>query len=168
MAAADRALAIDPTAKGALKQKRLALFAAADKAEDERAAYAKADQAVAALNRLEPDHPYGLIYTIQGHIARGEIPPQPARNGLVRAAKQAPFDLGLALQVGQLLPSEGAVAAAIGALQPVAANPHGEALSRQAKRMIAFLQGKPEGVPVSFAAFYAEGPETAPDGAPQG
>ncbi len=80
------------------------------------------------------------------------MPPQSARSALVKAARLAPFDLGLAFQVGHLFASEGSVAAAIGVLQPIAANPHGSALSRQAQSTIEFLRTQPEGVPVNFGS----------------
>jgi tetratricopeptide (TPR) repeat protein len=155
VAAADRALAINPAAKDALVQKGLALFELANDADDRDTAYAAAMEPFDALSRLEGDHPYPLIYRYRSYLARGAIPPQPARTGLVRAARMAPFDSGLAYQVGSLFASEGSVAAAIGVLQPVAANPHGDSLSEQARAMIAYLADKPEGVPVSFAAFSA-------------
>ncbi|QDM41695.1 hypothetical protein [Altererythrobacter sp. TH136] len=72
---------------------------------------------------------------------------------LVKAARLAPFDLGQAFQVGHLFASEGSVAAAIGVLQPIAANPHGSALSRQAQSTIEFLRTQPEGVPVNFGSY---------------
>jgi tetratricopeptide (TPR) repeat protein len=153
IAAADRALAIDPAAKDALLQKGLALFARASDADDRRAAYTAAMQPFEALNRLESDHPFPLIYGYRGYLARGEVPPQPARTALVRAARLAPFDLGLAFEVGSLFASEGSVAAAVGVLQPIAGNPHGDELSVLAKALIKYLDGKPEGVPVSLAGF---------------
>jgi tetratricopeptide (TPR) repeat protein len=153
IAAADRALAIDPSAKNALLQKGLALFERASDADDRRAAYTAAMQPFEALNRLESDHPFPLIYGYRGYLARGEVPPQAARTALVRAARLAPFDHGLAFEVGSLFASEGSVAAAVGVLQPIAGNPHGDALSVLAKALIKYLDGKPEGVPVSLAGF---------------
>lgn len=151
---ADRALAVDPAAKNALVQKGLALFAQAEDADDLDAAYTKAMEPFVRLKGLESDHPYPLMYEIQAYYGRGEIPPQAPRSALVRAAKLAPFDLGLAYQVGQLFASEGSVKAAIGALQPIAADPHQGSFTARAKAMIAYLETKPEGVPVGFAELF--------------
>lgn len=153
ISAADKALLIDPMAKDAMLQKGLALFALAGEADEPKIAYSAAMSPFKALNALEVDHPYPLIYQYRSYLARGEIAPQTARSGLVRAARLAPFDLGLAFQVGSLFASEGSVEAAISALQPIAGNPHGDTLSLQAKALIEYLDGKPEGVPVSLAEF---------------
>lgn len=153
IAAADRALAIDSAAKDALLQKGLSLFALAVDTDDPSGAYTAAMAPFEALNRLEPDHPLPLIYQYRVHLARGEVPQQPARNALVRAARLAPFDLGLAFEVGSLVASEGSIAAAVGVLQPVAGSPHGGRLSAHAKALIEYLDGKPEGVPLNLAGF---------------
>jgi tetratricopeptide (TPR) repeat protein len=161
--AAEKALAIDPAAKDALLQKGLSLFDRASDADDARAAYAEAMKPFETLNQLEGDHPIPLIYLYRGYGARGEIAPQPARSALVRAARLAPFDLGLACEVGSLFASEGSIAAAVSVLQPIAGNPHADALTVQAKALIKYLDGKPEGVPVSLSGF-ARAVEEAEEG----
>lgn len=159
IAAADRAIALDPAAKNAFVQKGLALFATVEDADDRDAAYLTAMRPFQALNRLENDHPYPLIYFYRSFTERGKDPPETARHALERAADLAPFDQGLAWEAGQMLAQEGSVAASIGRLSPLAANPHGGGLARLAQAMITFLGDKPEGVRVDLSNFAGPVPE---------
>ena len=151
IAAADRAVAIDPAAKNALVQKGLAMFAMARDSDDSDAAYTAAMAPFQALNKLENDHPYPLIYYCRSYSERGREPTENARHALERAAELAPFDQGLALEAGQMLAQEGKVGDAIFFLAPLAGNPHGGQAAAYAKAMIGFLEGKPEGTPVRLS-----------------
>lgn len=153
IAAADRAIAIDPTAKNAFVQKGLAMFALAPNADDPDAAYSAAMKPFQALNKLENDHPYPLIYFYRSYSERGREPSENARHALQRAAELAPFDQGLAWEAGQMLAQEGRVADAIFHLAPLAGNPHGGRAAAHANALIAFLGNKPDGTPVNLAEF---------------
>ncbi len=153
IAAADRAIALDPKTKNAYVQKGFALFAQAADAADRDAAYKRAMQPFQALNKLEADHPYPLIYYYRSFAERGLEPNETARHALERASALAPFDMGLAMSTAHMLAEEGSVAGAIATLQPIAANPHGGGVAAHAKALIDFLRTQPNGAPVDFTAF---------------
>ena len=145
IAAADAALAIDPTAKNALVQKGFALFAKAAEADDEDAAYSAAMKPFSALNRLENDHPLPLIYYYLSFEQRGVEPDETARHALERAAQLSPFDRSLAMRAGLMQAREGKIELARHTLGPVATNPHGGNMAREAQRFIDQMEGVPEG-----------------------
>jgi tetratricopeptide (TPR) repeat protein len=159
IAAADHAIALDPAAKNAYVQKGLAMFARAADADDPAVAYKAAMAPFQALNRLEPDHPYPLMFYYRSFAERGVEPTETARHGLERASILAPFDLGLQLSTAQMQAQEGSVAIAIQTLKPVAASPHGGGVVAQAKALIAFLRDMPEGTPVDFSGFVPAPPD---------
>ena len=145
IAAADAALAIDPTVKNALVQKGFALFAKAEEADDQDAAYAAAMAPFSALNRLEQDHPLPLMFYYRSFVERGAEPDETARHALERAAQLSPFDRGLAMNAGLMQAREGKIALARHTLGPVAANPHGGAMAQSAKRFIEEMAQAEEG-----------------------
>lgn len=145
VAAADAALAIDPSVKNALVQKGSALFALARRADDKEAAYADAMKPFSALNRLEQDHPLPLIHYYRSFVARGAAPNETARHALERAAQLSPFDRSLAMNAGLMQAREGKIALARRTLQPAAANPHGGRMARDAQRYLDELEGVAEG-----------------------
>lgn len=145
IAAADAALAIDPTAKNALVQKGFALFAKAAEADDEDAAYSAAMKPFSALNRLENDHPLPLIYYYLSFEQRGVEPDETARHALERAAQLSPFDRSLAMRAGLMQAREGKIELARHTLGPVATNPHGGNMASEAQRFIDQMEGVPEG-----------------------
>ncbi|MCR9179363.1 MAG: DUF1570 domain-containing protein [Erythrobacteraceae bacterium] len=155
IAAADRAIALDPMRANAYLQKGYALFRQADAADDPPAAYAAAMAPFEALNRIENDHPIPLVYFYQSFIRKGEQPNETARAALERAAQLAPFDLGLKFNAGLMLLGEGKIGIARTFLQPVAVNPHGGRLAANARKLIDVLAAVPEGTPI--------GPDQLPD-----
>ena len=152
IAAADAALAIDPTVKNALVQKGVALFAKAADSDDKPAAYRAAMAPFSALNRLENDHPLPLIFYYRSFVMQGEEPSENARHALERAAELSPFDRSLAMDAGLMQAREGKIALARKTLGPVAANPHGGSMARAAQRFVAALETVPEGTDWSPAA----------------
>lgn len=145
IAAAEAALAIDPTVKNALVQKGYALFRKASEAEDRNAAYAAAMAPFSALNRLEQDHPLPLVYYYRSFVERGEAPNETARHALERAAQLSPFDRGLAMNAGLMQAREGKIAIARNTLGPVAADPHGGRMAREAQAYLDELADVAEG-----------------------
>lgn len=145
IAAADAALAIDATVKNALVQKGFALFRKAERADDQEAAYAAAMQPFSALNRLEQDHPLPLIYYYRSFAERGVAPNEVARHALERAAQLSPFDRSLAMNAGLMQAREGKIALARNTLGPVAANPHGGRMAREAQHYLEELDEVAEG-----------------------
>ncbi|MFA6218423.1 MAG: DUF1570 domain-containing protein [Erythrobacter sp.] len=147
IAAADRAIAIDPATRNAYRQKGLALFALAADAKDQDKAYAMAMQPFSVLNRLEPDHPFPLIYYYRSFVERGVSPNETARHALERASQLAPFDKDLAMNTALMQASEGKIEIARYTLAPIAADPHGGSFVSRAKRYREAMESVAEGTP---------------------
>ena len=152
IAAADRALALDPANKDAHVQKGYSLFrmAADAEPEDEPAAYGRAMRAFSKLNALENDHPLPLIYFYRSYAEQGKAPSENARAALERASVLAPFDHGLAFQTALMQAGEGKIAIATQTIAPVAANPHGGAGVLAARLLMAGLEKAEEGKPFRY------------------
>ncbi|MEZ5694385.1 MAG: tetratricopeptide repeat protein [Altererythrobacter sp.] len=147
IAAADRAIALDPDRPNAYVQKGYALFRKAETAEDRDAAYTEAMKPFSALNRRENDHPLPLIYYYRSFAERGLEPSENARHALERAALLAPFDHGLWFQVAIMQAQEGKIDLARRSLAPVASNPHGGPLAERASLFRDLLENAVEGEP---------------------
>ena len=147
IAAADRAIALDPARTNPYVQKGYALFrkAADVDADDKDAAYEAAMAPFSALNARETDHPLPLIYYYRSFAERSIEPPENARLALERAAQLAPFDQRLWLEVAMMQASEGKIELAKFSLQPLAASPHGGSSAEAAQRLIAILDKVPDG-----------------------
>lgn len=160
IAAADAALAADPTRVNAYVQKGYALFRIADQIEEEnerKAAFARAMAPFLELNKLENDHPIPLVQYYTSFLAKGEDAPQLAIDGLARATQLAPFDLELRMMLALELLLRGDLENARRHLGPVAYHPHGRGASQAALRVIARLDASSE--PISeeeLAALFAE------------
>lgn len=147
IAAADRAIALDPSQKNAYVQKGYALFRKAEDADDPEAAYKAAMVPFSQLNALEPDHPIPLIHYYRSYAERGAEPPENARHALERASLLAPFDHDLALNVAIMLAAEGQIELAQLFLGPIAANPHGGGRADYAQQMADDMAKAEEGKP---------------------
>jgi len=146
IAAADAALAKDPTQVNAYVQKGLSLLRLAEKAkpEDQPAAYKRARSAFLALNRLENDHPLPLIFNYKIFTEQGLEPPPLALAGLERAMELAPFDLGLRMNLAMQELRFGKRDLARRNLAPVAYNPHGGGLAKAAQEALAKMESDPK------------------------
>ncbi|MGB3808330.1 MAG: DUF1570 domain-containing protein, partial [Erythrobacter sp.] len=104
IAAADRAIVLDPSRTNAYVQKGYAMFRQADDATglERDAAFESAMEPFEALNRIENDHPMPLIYYYRSFAERGIDPPENARHALERAAQLAPFDKSLWFDVAMM------------------------------------------------------------------
>jgi tetratricopeptide (TPR) repeat protein len=151
IAAADRAIALDPARTNAYVQKGFALFRLARDADDKAAAYKAALEPFTLLNGLENDHPLPLMYYYRSFVERNAKPPEAARAALERASQLAPFDSQLQLNTGIMLVREGKNAIAGKFLAPLAANPHGGGLAKRAKRLIAMVDGVADGTIVDVS-----------------
>ena len=153
IAAADAALAIDPSIPNAYIQKGYALFDLAQEAENDEkdAAYKTALQPFLALNAIETDHPIPLIYFHRSFTERGAEPNENARHALERASELAPFDQGLTMSAATMFAQEGKIALARQYLAPLMANPHGGALAGIAAQLDNALENTEEGTPLDGA-----------------
>ncbi len=144
IAAADRALALDPRQVNAYVQKGYALFRKAEES-GEKGAFNAAIAPFTALNKIENDHPLPLIYYYRKFIEEGAEPTENARHALERASQIAPFDQPLALNAALMLAGEGKIALARSKLHPLTSNPHGGTLSEVAAKYHAALEAVEEG-----------------------
>lgn len=159
IAAADAALALDPSRTNAYVQKGYALFRRAAEAGDEAlqaAAYADAMRPFEALNALENDHPIPLMYYHRSFAERGVEPDETARAALERAAQLAPFDQSLWLQVALMQAGEGKIELARQSLRPLAANPHGGRSASAAGLLMDLLEEAPEGEPIRIDTSFVD------------
>lgn len=147
IAAADKAISVDPARANAYVQKGYALFRKAEDAADYEQAMKLAMAPFAALNKLENDHPMPLIYYYRSFTNRGAEPSETARHALERAAQLAPFDKGLWLDVAFMQAQEGKIALARASLQPIVNDPHGGRRAKQVALFLKALEGAEEGVP---------------------
>ena len=145
IAAADRAIALNPHVKNAYVQKGYALFREAGEAEDKDAAYQAALVPFTQLNKLENDHPLPLIYYYRSFTGRDAEPTETARHALERAAELAPFDKDLWFEAGLMQAREGKIAIAINSLAPIAGDPHGGGMTATAAALVEALRVAPEG-----------------------
>ena len=139
IAAADRALAIDPARVNAYVQKGYALFRIAKEAEEgpaRIAAYRAAAAPFLALNGLENDHPLALYYYYLSFIQSGRVPGPSARAGLEHAVELAPFDWTLRLTAVNMHLAAGEFAEARRALMPIAFYAHGGSLANAARNVV--------------------------------
>lgn len=152
IAAADKALAIDPSRVNAYLQKGYALHRKAQDAasdEDEEAFYKSSIAAFMALNKIENDHPVPLVYYYNSFRERGRAPTEVARRGLERAAVVAPYDKGLWFDLVQMLAMEGKIALAGELVKALTSDPHGGEMTGAAAFFAAELEGATEGEPFS-------------------
>lgn len=147
IAAADRAIAIDPARPNAYVQKGFAMFRLAEAAPDPDAAYTSAMVPFTALNALENDHPLPLIYYYRSFVERGEEPDETARKALEWASELAPFDHPLAMNAAVMHARFGEIAKAAETLAPVAANPHGGGMAKSAQKLLTLFETAEEGIP---------------------
>ena len=144
IAAADRAIALDPSRTNAYVQKGFALFRKASEANDP-AAFKVAMAPFSALNKLENDHPLPLMYYYRSQVESGQEPNDTARHALERASILAPFDQNLAMNTALMLAGEGKIELARTMLRPLMSNPHGGGLADAASQVHAELASAPEG-----------------------
>jgi tetratricopeptide (TPR) repeat protein len=124
VAAADRALAIDPKRVDAYIQKGLALAGKiragalpADSWKDVRSQFVKA-------NRVENDHPVPLMEFYLAYRDQGIAPPRNAVQGLEWAMTLAPYDPSLRWMAAQQMIDDERLDDAIATLAPLAYSPH--------------------------------------------
>jgi tetratricopeptide (TPR) repeat protein len=142
IAAADKALAIDPKLVNAHVQKIYALGQLAEQSDDPEAAWKRARRAVTALNKVEPDHPIPLIYYYRSLLGSGQEVTDLSVQGLERALQLAPYDQGVRWTLAQQYKDEEDWAAAYRLLLPLANDPHNRSDENPAIALLAELKAK--------------------------
>jgi len=145
-AAADRAIAADPKAVGALLYKARARIELAKQAKDMTpATWTAIRRLISAANRIDTENPQPLMLYYQSFVAAGQAPPKAARDGLYYAYMLAPQDRGLRFNAAEAYLREGNPAKARPLLQTLAIDPHGGGPKSLAARMVAAIDaGHPE------------------------
>lgn len=137
-AAADRALAADPTMVRALTFKATARMLAARKAKDTRPETWNAIRTIlSAANRIDPRDPMALSLYYRSYVDQRAAPPEIAKDGLSSAFAFAPYDRGLRLTTAIMYLQERNGGAARTLLGPLAYDPHGRGPVELARALIA-------------------------------
>ena len=142
VAAADKALAANPSLVNAHVQKIYALHQLAQDATEADAAWKKARRAVSALNRVEADHPIPLIYYYRSLQASAEPITELSAHGLERALQLAPYDKQVRWQVVQQMMDEQKWDLAYRTLLPLANDPHNRNEESDAVKLLARIKDK--------------------------
>lgn len=155
VAAADRALAIDPAQIDAHIQKGYALFSKVKKGAMPKEALKDVRLQFVKANKVENDHPAPLVHFYLAYLEQGQRPTQNAINRLEWAMRLAPFDPSLRWLVAQQMVADARYAEAVVTLAPLAYSPHpGEnterarALLEDVESRIAVEQGTTSGTAI--------------------
>jgi tetratricopeptide (TPR) repeat protein len=142
IAAADRALSLNPNHINALIQKGYALARIAGETQNPND-WAKVRSHFLAVNKIEVDHPIPLLYFFLSYLNQGMEPTQNAVDGLEWALQLAPYDSQLRMITARAQVAQKHYQDAIQTLSVLAFNPHNDdngaalALLETAKRRLA-------------------------------
>lgn len=142
LAAADKALAAEPTLVNAHVQKIFALSRIAENSDNNEAAWKQARKAATALNTVENNHPIPLIYYYRSLKASGKDVSDVAIHGLERALQLAPYDRDTRWQLVQQLMAEKSYRLAYRTLMPLANDPHNRSDDNPAIALLAEIKQK--------------------------
>lgn len=144
IAAADRALLINPKLINAHIQKGYALARMAPDMGDEAAAWKKMRRQFVKVNRIENDHPIPLVQFYRSYRAQGMKPPSIAIDGLARALELAPYDNGLRWMMANEFMTQKKFDWAAMTLGPLAYSPHQSPMSKRALTLLKKAEIKAE------------------------
>ncbi len=136
IAAADRALILNPNEINAHIQKGYALAQMAPDAEDEAAAWRKMRRQFVKLNKIENDHPIPLIQFYRSYREHGVEPPAIAIDGLARALELAPYDNALRWTMANEYMQQKKYDWAVHILGPLAYSPHQSDITERALTLL--------------------------------
>ncbi|WP_108811263.1 hypothetical protein [Sphingorhabdus sp. Alg231-15] len=142
IAAADRALVLNPKEINAHIQKGYALARLAPDAEDEAAAWKKMRRQFVKLNKIENDHPIPLIQFYRSYREQGMDPPMIAIDGLAHALDLAPYDNGLRWMMANEFILQKKYDWAAHTLGPLAHSPHQTNLTERAQALLKEAEAK--------------------------
>jgi tetratricopeptide (TPR) repeat protein len=145
IAAADRAIAIDPTRINAHLQKGYALFAKAQSGASPPESWKDVRAQFARTNRLENDHPIPLVRFYLTYLEQGEPPTRNAVSGLEWAMQLAPFDPTLRWMVVQQMIRDERFPEAVQTLAPLAYSPHPGEHTAQARKLLEEITARMDG-----------------------
>jgi len=152
IAAADRALAIDPKQIDAHIQKGFALFHKVESGALPKESWKDVRQQFVKANGVENDHPIPLVEFYLTYLKQGEPPTKNAIAGLEWAMVLAPFDGSLRWLVAQQMVADARYTDAVQVLGPLAYSPHADEHTDAARQLLKEVETKLGG---------AESPESA-------
>ena len=124
IAAADRAIAIDPKQINAQIQKGYALFHKVETGVLPKESWVDVRNQFVKANKIENDHPIPLVEYYVSFLVAGEQPTRNSIDGLAWAMELAPFDSSVRWMVAQQLIADDRLADAAQTLAPLAYSPH--------------------------------------------
>jgi tetratricopeptide (TPR) repeat protein len=145
IAAAERALAIDPQQINAYLQKGYALTRKVKDAKLPYAAWKDVRSWWVKANKVENDHPIPLVQYYLSFVEPGEKPTKAAIEGLVWAMQLAPFDSSVRWLVANQMILDDRYAEAANVLAPLAYSPHPGEHTEQARRLLEEVEAKAKG-----------------------
>lgn len=145
IAAAERALAIDPQQINACLQKGYALTRKVKDAELPYAAWKDVRSWWVKANKVENDHPIPLVQYYLSFVEPGEKPTKAAVDGLEWAMQLAPFDARVRWLVANQMIMDDRYADAANVLAPLAYSPHPGEHTDRARRLLEEVEAKAKG-----------------------
>jgi tetratricopeptide (TPR) repeat protein len=142
IAAADRALALDPNRINAHIQKGYALFATAKSDASPPESWKEVRGQFVKANKVEHDHPIPLVRFYMSYLEQGEPPTRNAVSGLEWAMQLAPFDPALRWMVVQQMIRDERLEEAARTVAPLAYSPHPGEHTERARQLLREIQGR--------------------------
>lgn len=144
IAAADRAIAIDPQQVNAHIQKGYALSRKVQSGALPEESWAAVRTQFAKANRIENDHPIPLMHFYLGYLAQNQKPSKNAIDGLEWALQLAPFDPALRWLVVQQMIADERFQEAANTLAPLAYSPHPGEHTDKARQLLKEIEARLE------------------------
>jgi tetratricopeptide (TPR) repeat protein len=142
IAAADRALAIDPQQINALIQRGYALEHKVESGALPKESWTDVRSQFIKANGVENDHPIPLVHFYLSYLKQGERPTKNAIDGLEWAMQLAPFDGSLRWLVAQEMVAGQRYQEAAQTLGPLAYNPHPGEHTDQARQLLKDVEAR--------------------------
>jgi tetratricopeptide (TPR) repeat protein len=142
IAAADRALGLDPDRINAHLQKGYALFRKASGSAVPKPSWKDVRLQFVKANKVEHDHPIPLVRNYLTYLQQGERPTDNAIAGLEWAMQLAPFDPSLRWLVVQQMINDGRLREAAQTLGPLAYSPHRGEHTDKARQLLADVEAR--------------------------
>ena len=142
IAAADRALAIDPNQINAHLQKGYALFRKVSSGALPKTSWKDVRIQFVKANKVEHDHPVPLLRNYLTYVEQGERPTDNAIAGLEWAMQLAPFDASLRWRVAQQMITDQRLREAAQTLGPLAYSPHPGEHTEQSRRLMQDIEAR--------------------------
>lgn len=144
IAAADRAIAIDPRQVNAYIQKGYALARKIENGALPRESWKDVRAEFIKANGVENDHPIPLVQFYLTHLKQGERPTKNAIDGLEWAMQLAPFDDSLRWLVAQQMIFDERYTQAAQTLAPLAYSPHPGEHTNKARELLKDVESRLE------------------------